>query len=340
MKKLIVLVLMIAVLAGFVFAEGQKETTSTSYPERNISVVVHSSAGGGSDTWARKVSALMEEQLGVEFVVSNQPGANGTIAANAVWKAKHDGYTLVGASESSMTYAVSGGFDQGARAWHYFWSAGSPGVIVTAADSKYKTFDQVIQDAKASPGDVSVAVSGIGKLWHLKAEMVDKYGNVPLKDTAYKGSAPAITALLSGEVDLLSCSAGEAASYIESGEMIPLVITEDYGYTFAGFANEVPAITDYFPEIAAYLPMSQGLCLLAPKDIPEEAYMALGEAFEKVMEMPEMEEFIEQQNAVKIAMWGPEADKRAVEMEARFSWFAEDLGVAQVSPEKLGIPRP
>lgn len=339
MKKLITIFLLSMLILGVVIAEGAKESEE-SYPSRSINVIVHSSAGGGSDTWARKVSALMEEQLGVELIVSNQPGANGTIAANAAWKAKHDGYTLVGASESSMTYAVSGGFDQGARAWHYFWSAGSPGVIVTAADSGFTDFKQVIEAARANPGDVAVAVSGIGKLWHLKAEMVDKYGEVPLKDSPYKGSAPAITALLSGEVELLSCSAGEAASYIASGEMVPLVITEDYGYTFEGYPEEVPAITEFFPEMQKYLPMSQGLCLLAPKDIPEDAFQTLGAAFDKVMETPEMEEFIKQQNAVKIGMWGPEADKRAVEMEARFSWFAQDLGVAQVSPDSVGIPRP
>lgn len=338
MKKLIVSTVILLMLAGAVFAGGEKEEGA--YPERNINVIVHSSAGGGSDTWARKVSALMEDQLGVEFVVSNKPGGNGTIAANYVWNQPHDGYTLIGASESSMTYAVNGGFDQGARAFHYFWSAGSPGVICVAGDSPFENFEDLVEAARAKPNSVSIAISGIGKLWHLKAEMVDKYGEVPLKDSPYKGSAPAITALLSGEVDALSCSTGEAASYIQSGDMRPLVITEDYSYDFDGYPETVPAVTDFFPDMKQYLPMSQGLCLLAPNDIPDEAFQALGKAFEKVMETEEMKDFIDKQEAVSIAMWGPEADKRAVEMEGRFSWFAEELGVAKVSPAELGIEKP
>lgn len=335
MKRLFVVAAVLIIATGAVFAEGAQEEET--YPSRNINVIVHSSAGGGSDTWARKVSALMEDELGVEFVVSNKPGANGTVAANYVWNQPHDGYTLIGASESSMTYAVSGGFDMGARAWHYFWSGGSPGVIVVRADSDYEDFNDLVEAARANPGDVSIAVSGIGKLWHLKAEMVDKYGNVPMKDSPYSGSAPAITALLSGEVDALSCSTGEAAGYIQSGEMRPMVITEDYSYEFDGWPEPVPGVTEFFPEMAQYLPMSQGLCLLAPNDIPDDAYQVLQDAFAAVMETQEMKDFIDQQEAVVIGMSGPEADQRAVDMERRFSWFAEELGVAKVSPDSVGI---
>lgn len=338
MKKIFILLTMVLFLSSLLLAAGQQE--GDVYPGRNINVTVHSSAGGGSDTWARKVSALMEKELGVKFIVNNMSGANGTTAANSVWNAPHDGYTLIGASESSMTYAVSGGFDDGARAWHYFWSGGSPGVIVVSKNSPYKDFKSFADAARSNSGQMSIAISGIGKLWHLKAEMVDRYANVPMKDIPYSGSAPAITALLSGEVDALSCSTGEAAPYIQSGDMIPLVITEDYNYSFEGYPTVVPAITDLYPEVQKYLPMSQGLCLLAPKDIPEDAYKSLGAAFDKVMDSSEMLGFMQQENAVKIGMWGPEADKRAVEMEARFSWFAQDLGVAQVSPEKFGIARP
>jgi tripartite-type tricarboxylate transporter receptor subunit TctC len=330
-------------LGGMLMAGGTDESSKAAgviFPERNIDVVVHSSAGGGSDVWARKVSALMEPHLGVQLVVTNKPGGNGGVAANYVWNQPHDGYTLVGASETSMTYAVNGAFEQGARAWHYFWSGGSPGVIVVKADSPFKSFEEYVRAAQATPNDVTIAVSGIGKLWHLKAEMVDKYGKVPIKDSPYKGSAPAIVALLSGEVDSLSCSAGEAAPYIKSGEMRPLIMTEDYSYTFDGYAEEVRGVTAVFPDMKKYLPMSQGLCLLVPNDIPDAVFKILGEAFDKAMSDPEMEAFIEQQAAVKIAMWGKEADQMAVDMEARFSWFAQDLGVAQVSPEELGIKKP
>lgn len=338
MKNRFMAVVLVALVASVTFATGTSEEDA--YPSRNINVVVLSSAGGGSDTWARFVSALMEEELDVEFVVSNQPGANGTTAANYVWNQPHDGYTLVGASESSMTYAINGGFDEGARAWHYFWSAGSPGVIVVRGDSEFQNFRDFVDAARANPGQLNMGNSGTGKLWHLKVEMVDGYANVPLRDVPYEGSAPAITALLSGEVDALSLSAGEAAGYIQSGDMRPLVITESYGYSFEGFPGEVPAVTDYFPELRQHLPLSQGLALLAPRDIPEDRFEVLCAAFQRVMQTEEMANFIEQEEAVAIGLCGPEADQMAVDMESRFSWFASDLGVARVSPAELGIPRP
>jgi tripartite-type tricarboxylate transporter receptor subunit TctC len=310
------------------------------YPTKSISVVVHSSAGGGSDVWARKVSALMEKELGVKMVVTNKPGGNGGIAANFVWNSPHDGYTLIGASETSMTYAINGAFDKSVKdAWTYYISGGSPGVIAVLKDSPFQTFEDLVKAAREQPDEVKVSNAGIGKLWHLKAEMFKKYGDVPIKHSPYNGSAPAIVALLSKEVEAVSCSAGEVASYIESGEMRPLVMTENQPYVFPGFGS-VPAITEFLPQLNQYLPMSQFLCLIAPKDIPEEAKKALGVAFDAAMETQEMADFIEMQQAVKYAVWGDEADQMAVDMEKKFSWFAQELGIAKVHPEKLGIEKP
>jgi len=309
------------------------------YPDKSIKVIVHSSAGGGSDVWARKVAGLMEKDLGEKMIVSNKPGGNGGIGANFVWNSKHDGYAILGASETSMTYGVNGACDKTAKYWNYYISAGSPGVIAVLKDSPLKTFEDLITAARAKPDMVKVSDAGIGKLWHLKAEMFRRYGDVPIKHSPYKGSAPAIVALLSKEVDAVSCSAGEAGSYIESGKMRPLVMTENQPFTFAGY-GEVPAITQYLPQLNKYLPMSQFLCLMVPKDVDPAILARLGKAFEYAMSTPDMAEFIKMQNATKYGIWGEPANKMAIEMERVFSWFANDLGIAKVKPADLGIEKP
>lgn len=309
------------------------------YPTRSISVVIHSAAGGGSDVWARKVSAIMEKDLGVKMICMNKPGGLGGIAANFVWNSKHDGYTILGASETAMNYGVNGVCEKTARFWNFYIPGGSPGVIAVLSGSPFKNFEELVKAAKANPDNVKVSNAGIGKLWHLKSEMFKKYGDVPIKHSPYTGSAPAIVALLSKEVDAVSCSAGEVGSYIESGKMRPLVMTEKDPFTFPGF-GEVPPITKFFPQLEKYLPMSQFLCLMVPKDTPKEILDRLGAAFEYAMKTQEMAEFMRQQLAVRYGIWGESANKLAIDMEKRFSWFGEELGINKVHPEKLGIEKP
>jgi len=154
------LLLLVLLFSTPVFAE---------YPTKSISVIIHSSAGGGSDMWARKVSGIMEKNLGVKMVCTNKPGGKGGIGANFVWNSRHDGYTILGASETSMTYGVNGACEKTAKFWNFYISAGSPGVIAVLKDSPFETFEDLTKAAKDKPDTIKVSNAGIGKLWHLKA---------------------------------------------------------------------------------------------------------------------------------------------------------------------------
>lgn len=334
MKKYVICFIIASFTLGLTFSLHAGE-----YPTKSVRVIVHSSAGGGSDTWARKVSALTETDLGKRMICSNKPGGKGGIGANFVWNSKHDGYTILGASETSMTYGVNGACRKTAKFWNYYISGGSPGVIAVLKDSPFKTFEDLVKAAKAKPDTVKVSNAGIGKLWHLKSEMFRKYGNIPIKHSPYNGSAPAIVALLTKEVDAVSCSAGEVGSYIESGKMRPLAMTEKDPFNFPGY-GESPAITKFVPQLKRYLPMSQFLCLMVPKDTPKEILDRLGKAFEYAMGTRDMAAFIKMQNATRYGLWGEPANKMAVEMEKKFSWFAFELGITKVHPKELGIEKP
>jgi tripartite-type tricarboxylate transporter receptor subunit TctC len=308
------------------------------YPCKNIRVIVASSAGGGTDSYARAFGALAEKELGTKIVVTNMPGAAGTKGGNAVWQGDHDGCTVLGMSETTMTYGVNGALTT-TKDWHYHIFGGSPGVIAVQADSPFKTFQDLLDAAKSKPESVKISNSGIGKLWHLKVVMIEREGDVQFKHVGFNGSKPAMTSLLTGEVDAVSASTGEVGPYIESGKLRALVITETEGYTFPG-GEEIPAITSIIPGVENYLPMGQFLAYLFPRDVPQEALDAFRPAFDKVMNSAEFKKFIDSRGAKIYGVYGPEADEMVKGMEQRFSWFAQDMGTAKVNPETLGIARP
>jgi tripartite-type tricarboxylate transporter receptor subunit TctC len=110
-----------------------------------------------------------------------------------------------------MILYVNGASDRTTRNWDFMLSGGSPGVIAVLAGSEFDTFEKFIQHNDMSK-PISISNSGVGKLWHLKSVLIDNFSNVPIRHISYNGSNPAIVALLSREVDAVSCSAGEISA--------------------------------------------------------------------------------------------------------------------------------
>lgn len=335
-RKIFIIILLLFTVVSLLL-DWDKKGSSGQFPERPINVIVHSSPGGGADIWARKIAALMEKELGVTMIVTNKPGGKGGVAANAVWNAPHDGYTLLGGSETSMIYFVNGASEKTSKDWDFMIGGGSPGVIATLAGSKINSREKFVNYISEND-PISISNSGKGKLWHLKAVLIEKYSKIPIIHSSYNGSNPAIVALLNGEVDAISCSAGEVAGYVESGKVLPILMTENEPYHFKGF-GKVPPVTDFFPEINKYMPMKQVLCLLMPNDLPRGTKNVLKEAFHKSMNSSEMTTFIKNQYAKKIGVTGSDAKKIAFELESKLSWLIYELDLSSVSPEEGEITK-
>ncbi|MEA5033707.1 MAG: tripartite tricarboxylate transporter substrate binding protein [Sphaerochaeta sp.] len=338
MRKILMVLVLVLVSTTMVFAAGAGETAS--YPNKDINVYIFSSQGGGTDAWCRFLAPLMEEDLGVKIISTNMPGANGGTAAQKVWTSAHDGYTVLGASETSMFFGANNVAPTSDN-WHFFIAAGSGGIIAVPTGSPYKTIQDLVAAAKANPKSVTIANSGQGKGWHTKAVTLEKAANVEFKHVPYNGSGPAITAMLSGETAAVSCSTGEISEYIRAGIVRPLVITEAQGETFAGWEGEVPAAAKLYPQGAfAFANMFQWLGFMLPKDTPTEAVERFSAAFKKAMANPKTAEFAKTQSARIFGLTGNDANTLAKNMEAVTWWMAQDLGIAKMSPESAGIPRP
>lgn len=309
------------------------------YPERPINNIVPFGAGGGTDSWNRALSAAMEEPLGVKILVNNMTGGGpGGTGQAYVWEAAHDGYTILGTSETPLLVPVMTGMEQTTKDFEYFIGGGSPGLLCANKNAGLESLADLVTKAKADPESIKVA-STSGGLWFLLAKLFPVYGDVPLGNVTYDGSRPAITACVSGETDLVTASAGEVADFIKSGDLVPLAAIQTNDYDFPGF-GVIPAVTSEVPELEAYLPLSQFIGFMVPADTDPAKVEVLKEAFDKAMASDAIAKFADEQFAVIYNLTGEEARAFAAKAQSTMSWMLQDMGLTEYSPEDFGIPKP
>ncbi|MHC4682279.1 MAG: tripartite tricarboxylate transporter substrate-binding protein, partial [Planctomycetota bacterium] len=224
--------------------------------------------------------------------------------------------------------------------WRFFIAGGSQGVFAVKADSPYASIEALAEQAQTNPGKIKVGNSGQGKLWHIKAVQLERAMGGSLKHIPYNGSGPAITALLSGEVDAVSCSCAEIGEYVKAGLARPLLVTDVTPVTFDGFGSVRSAI-EVYPDMEMGLKnLFQWLGFMLPDDVDQERLRTFEGAFQRAIASPEFAQFLQMQMARKIALSGDEAGQLADRMQTIASWTAKELGIGRKDPEQLGIPRP
>jgi tripartite-type tricarboxylate transporter receptor subunit TctC len=312
---------------------------SQDFPMKTITNVVFSSAGGGTDVMNRQLAAVMEKSMGQKMIVTNMPGGLGGTAAEHVWAQPHDGYTLLGVSETSSTFMVNNATKHGAKDWVFYIGAGSPGVMAVRTDSPIKTFDDLITAAKQKAKSVKVANSGKGKLWNIKAVILEKNAGVQFLHLPYNGSNPAIIATLSGEADVISASLQEVSEHVRAGSLRVLVLTEEERLKMKGYET-VPALAEKFPAVKRYFPLQQWLGFGVPKDTPEAVVKTLGAHFEKAMKDPGLQQWMAENYLEPMGIWGEAAGKFSAKLESNLSWISYEMEIVKINPSSLGIAKP
>lgn len=197
------------------------------YPDKPLRFVVGFAPGGGTDILARLVATPLSQRLGQPVVVDNVPGASGAIAASRVKNAAADGYTLlIGASGAmSVSPAVESKLPYDpVQDFAPITVLGTYPIIFSAKnDLPVKTTQELIARAKAAPGALNYG--GAGVLFQLTGELFNQQAGTSMQFVPYKGSAPAVTAVLSGEIDLLVADIAPSMPLIESGRVRPIAIT-------------------------------------------------------------------------------------------------------------------
>ncbi|GAA6209091.1 hypothetical protein NBRC116601_23840 [Cognatishimia sp. WU-CL00825] len=323
-----------AVVAGFGTA-----ATAQEYPYRDITTAVVWGAGGGTDTINRMIMAEMEKHLPVSINVINQTG--GVAGSNGmvyVQNQADDGYTLVGLSESNVTAAVQGGWDQKFDYWYPFIVGGSPDLISVPANSPYNTIQELVDAAKAAPGTIPAAASGAGSIHHLNLLAIQQGAGAEFKFVPYKGSAPGQEAAMAGEVALVVTSLAEQAALIEGGQLKPLAMLTPDSVEIAG--KTVPSAFSAYEGLDKYLPLKQAIGFAVHSSADDAVKAKLGAAFEMAIASDTVATWASANNYDVGGQYGEEAQKLFETLEATFAYTLKDLGAATVDPMSLGIAKP
>lgn len=198
------------------------------YPAKAIRFVVGFAPGGPNDTLARLVGARLTEAFAMPVTVDNRPGADSIIGTDIVARAPADGYTIAMVSSgatihpnvySNMPYSLARDFAP------VTVLAASNFVVVVKSRVPARSIKDLIALAKARPGQLNFAGSGVGDTIHLAAELFKSMAGVDMHLIAYKGGAPAMTEVVGGQVELMFSPMGLAAPHIQSGRLRALAVT-------------------------------------------------------------------------------------------------------------------
>lgn len=198
------------------------------WPSRSVSIIVPFPAGGTTDVLARALGQELSKTLGQPVVVENKPGAGATLGADYVAKAKADGYTLLmGAVHHTIATSVYRklGYDFEKDFAPITTVALVPNVLVVNPQVPAKTVQELLAQAKAQSGKLTYGSNGTGTGQHLIGAQFEGMGGVQLLHVPYKGSGPAVTDMLGGQVDLMFDSITSARPHIQAGKLRALGVT-------------------------------------------------------------------------------------------------------------------
>ncbi len=221
--------LIAASLLAMSAAFGQKDP-ATDYPSRPVKVIVSVPAGGGVDTVTRIFAAKLQQRLGQPFVVENRGGGGGNIAAEAVYVADPDGYTLLATQPAPITSNIALykklNFDPVALEPVVVMSK-FPNVLLVRQNFPARTVQEFIAYAKANPGKITYASQGPGTTSHLTGELFTKVTGTKMLHVPYRGTGPALNDLVAGHVDLIFMELASAAKLHEGGKARILAVATD-----------------------------------------------------------------------------------------------------------------
>jgi tripartite-type tricarboxylate transporter receptor subunit TctC len=295
----------------------------STYPAHAVRWVVPYAAGGATDVLSRLICQYLSERLGQPFIVENKPGAGSNIGTQAVINSPADGYTLL---LTSTANAINASFDPSLP---YDFAKGImpvagvariPLVLVVNNDLPVHSVAEFIAYAKANPGKLSIASSGVGTSLHLSGELFKAMAGVQFVHVPYRGSAPGLTDVMSGQIQGMFDNVTSSFEFVRSGKLRALgVTTKDRSETMP----EVPPISD---TLAGY-ETSSFYGVGVPHDTPREVVDLLNKRINEALADPTIKQRLSELGAIPIvgdarqfgAMLTAETDRwrKIVEMSAQ-----------------------
>ncbi|MFH1124921.1 MAG: tripartite tricarboxylate transporter substrate binding protein [Pseudomonadota bacterium] len=290
MKSRCLSVVGMALLIGFLFLAGAEAVSAASeFPTRPVEVIICFAPGGTLDVAVRIMGEELSKTLGVPAMLTNKGGGGGAVGTEFAANAKPDGYTVLAAPigvfnilpflTPNLRYKLSDFIP----VCKY---ANSPNLIFVKKGSKYKTFNDILTDAKKNPGKLTCATAGMGTAAHFSLEMIKLQAGIDVAHLPYKSGAEVITSLMGGQVDFITQGLPPAVGLLKSGDLVGLASTLG---KIPGFPN-IPTMAELgYPR--ATLGVWVGYFL--PKGVPTPVVNKLASAFEKAIKSPAVKKGIE-----------------------------------------------
>jgi tripartite-type tricarboxylate transporter receptor subunit TctC len=307
-----------AAIAAFALAAAS--AAAQDFPNRAITLICPWPAGGSTDTHLRKLAQIAARHLGQPVIVENKPGAGGMLGPSTMAaSAKPDGYTIsqlpMGAFR--IPYMQKVDWDPLRDFTYIIGVSGYTFGLVVKADSSFKTFNELLAQAKANPGKISYGSTGVGTSPHLLIEEVAEKAGVKLLHVPYKGNADSTQALMGGHVMAQSDATGWAR-HVEAGTFRLLV-------TFGEQRTKwnAPTAKELGLDVVSYSPYG----LVGPKGMDPKIVKVLHDAFKKAMDDPEHHKVLQQFDQI---FWYQSSEDYA-------RWAAETYKSEKATIERLGL---
>jgi tripartite-type tricarboxylate transporter receptor subunit TctC len=257
--------------------------SAQSYPQKAVRLVVPAPAGGPTDIPGRLVADGLSELLGQRFVIENRAGAGGLVAGEFVARSTPDGYTLLYANTSVLAVnpALQGAnmpYDPAKAFVPVGFVSNSPQLLVANPKLPYGTVQELVAWAKKNPGKLNFATAGVGTLPHLTFELFRMETGIDALNVPYSGGGPALTAVISGQADVLF---DIVSPRVKTGEVRPVAVT---GPERHADLPDIPTLAESgFPAVTS----TSGTGIVAPAGIPKDIVVLLNSKLNELIARPD-----------------------------------------------------
>ena len=299
-------------------------SAQTAYPTKPVRLVVPYTPGGFTDTMARSVGDKLASALKQPTMIENKPGANGIIGADLVAKSAPDGHTLgmvIAAHSANATLYPKLPYDT-VKDFAYVSLVGvTPLILVASNTLPVNSMRELIAYAKANPGKVNFASSGIGAAAHLTMEHFMSVTGTRMVHVPYKGTAPALTDLLGGQIGVMFDSPSSMMPHVKSGKLKALGIASEKRIPFA---PEVPTIIE--SGVPGFVSSSWAM-LVAPANTPKDVVGRLSSEVGKIVRSPDM---VDKFASLGVLPVGNSPDEAAAFLKAEMAKWGKIIKEANV----------
>lgn len=258
---------------------------ASTYPSRSITIVVSSAPGGALDTVSRIVGNQLAKGLDTPVVIENRPGANASIGASAVARARPDGYTLLATSENALTIVPAlmpeVPYDVRRDFTPISLLATLPMVVVASPSSGLRSLDSLLDTAKRSPGKLRFGSAGDASVHYVGMALLQKAAGIGMMHVPYRAGPQAMNDVMAGNIDTMLLAPGPAEQQRKAGRMQALGVTSARRLDFM---PDVPAVAETLPGYT----FEAWFGLLAPAGLPADVRARLHAEVARVLALPEV----------------------------------------------------